>query len=104
MSVLVLTPHDLQGLVGMKEAIDIVEQGFREAAAYPIISAPRRRVHSPDGVRISNFPGGVHGLGVIGSLTISQLVTQAERNQLTLIESIRCTCCSIPKPVGCLRS
>ena len=81
MSVLVLTPRDLQGLVGMKEAIDIVEQGFREAAAYPIISAPRRRVHSPDGVRISNFPGGIHGLGVIGSLTISQLVTQTESNQ-----------------------
>lgn len=81
MSVLVLTPHDLQGLISMKEAIDVVEQGFREAAAYPVISAPRRRVHSPDAVRISNFPGGVHGLGVIGSLTISQLVHQGQNTQ-----------------------
>jgi len=65
--VLLLRPDELQGLVSMKEAIDIVEQGYREALAYPAIAAPRRRVHSPAGVRISNFPGGVHGLGVIGA-------------------------------------
>lgn len=65
--VLLLRPQELQGLVTMKEAIDIVEQGYREARQYPAISAPRRRVHSPDGVRVSNFPGGVHGLGVIGT-------------------------------------
>jgi len=65
--VLLLRPEELQGLVSMKEAIDIVEQGYREARAFPAIAAPRRRVHSPDGVRVSNFPGGVHGLGVIGT-------------------------------------
>ena len=65
--VLLLRPHELQGLVSMKEAIDIVEQGYREARSYPAISAPRRRVHSPSGVRVSNFPGGIHGLGVIGT-------------------------------------
>lgn len=65
--VLLLRPDELQGLVSMKEAIDIVEQGYREALEYPAIAAPRRRVHSPAGVRISNFPGGVHGLGVIGA-------------------------------------
>ncbi len=65
--VLLLRPQELQGLVTMKEAIDIVEQGYREAWQYPAISAPRRRVHSPGGVRVSNFPGGVHGLGVIGT-------------------------------------
>ena len=66
-NVLLLRPQELQGLVTMKEAIDIVEKGYREAGAYPAISAPRRRVHSPGGVRVSNFPGGVHGLEVIGT-------------------------------------
>ena len=55
--VLLLRPEELQGLVSMKEAIDIVEQGYREALSYPAIAAPRRRVHSPGGVRVSNFPG-----------------------------------------------
>lgn len=65
--VLLLRPEELQGLVPMKDAIDIVEQGYREARAWPAIAAPRRRVHSPGGVRVSNFPGGVHGLRVIGT-------------------------------------
>jgi ornithine cyclodeaminase len=65
--VLLLRPEELQGLVSMKEAIDIVEQGYREAHEYAAIAAPRRRVHSPAGVRVSNFPGGVHGMGVIGA-------------------------------------
>lgn len=65
--VLLLRPDELQGLVTMREAIDIVEQGYREAYEYPAIAAPRRRVHSPEGVRVSNFPGGVHGLGAIGA-------------------------------------
>jgi len=30
MSVLILKPADLQGLVSMKEAIDAIEQGYRE--------------------------------------------------------------------------
>jgi ornithine cyclodeaminase/alanine dehydrogenase-like protein (mu-crystallin family) len=46
-----------------------------------VINAPRRRVHSPDGVRVSSFPGGVHGLGVIGSQVRAELVRQSEGNQ-----------------------
>ena len=81
MSLLLLRPDELQGLVGMKEAIDVIEQGYREAVDYPVINAPRRRVHSPAGVRVSNFPGGVHGLGVIGSLTRAESVAQSDGNQ-----------------------
>lgn len=81
MSVLILRPHELEGLVTMKDAIDAIEQGYREAEDYPVINAPRRRVHSPAGVRISSFPGGVHGLGVIGSLTRAELVKQTDGNQ-----------------------
>lgn len=78
---LLLKPADLQGLVGMKDAIDAIEQGYREAIEFPVINAPRRRVHSPAGVRVSNFPGGVHGLGVIGSLTRAEFVAQSDSNQ-----------------------
>jgi len=81
MSVLILRPHELQGLVTMKDAIDAIEQGYREANDFPVINAPRRRVHSPAGARVSNFPGGVHGLGVIGSLTRAEFVAQTETNQ-----------------------
>jgi ornithine cyclodeaminase len=81
MSVLLVRPDELQGLVTMAEAIAVIEQGYREAASYPVINAPRRRVHSPDGVRVSTFPGGVHGLGVIGAQVRAEFVRQAERNQ-----------------------
>jgi ornithine cyclodeaminase/alanine dehydrogenase-like protein (mu-crystallin family) len=81
MSILLLKPADLQGLVAMKDAIDAIEQGYREAMEFPVINAPRRRVHSPAGVRVSNFPGGVHGLGVIGSLTRAEFVAQSESHQ-----------------------
>ncbi len=47
MGVLILRPDELQGLVSMREAIDAIEQGYREAAEFPVINAPRRRVHSP---------------------------------------------------------
>ena len=81
-SVLFLGPSDVKNVVSMKEAIDLVEQGYRDAAGYPIINAPRRRVHSPDGVRVSNFPGGVPSLGVIGSLTRGESVSHDPANQV----------------------
>ena len=65
----------------MKSAIDAVCEAYRGGTEYPVINAPRRRVHSPAGVRVSNFPGGVHALGVIGSGTRAELVRQAEGNQ-----------------------
>ena len=79
--VLILKPDELQELVGMKEAIDAVEQGYRESTEFPVINAPRRRVHSPAGVRISNFPGGVHALGVMGAQVRAELVVQEGTNQ-----------------------
>ena len=81
MGVLILKPNDLQGLVSMKEAIDAIEQGYRESTEYPVINAPRRRVHSPAGVRVSNFPGGVHQLGVMGAQVRAELVVQDGSNQ-----------------------
>lgn len=63
---LLLHPEDLEGLVSVADAIDAVEQACGEASAWPTVSAPRRRIHSPEGVRISSFPGGIPGRGVIG--------------------------------------
>ena len=81
MGVLILKPRELQGLVSMREAIDAVEQGYRESTEYPVINGPRRRVHSPAGVRVSNFPGGVHQLGVMGAQVRAELVVQDGDNQ-----------------------
>jgi len=79
--VLLLRPQDIADIVDMGKAIDLVEQGYREAQDFPLINAPRRRVHSRSNVRISNFPGGVDGLGVIGSLTRGEKVAHDATNQ-----------------------
>ena len=81
-TVLLLRPQDLGDVITVGEAIDLVEQGYREASAFPLINAPRRRVHSPDNVRVSTFPGGVDGLGVIGSLTRAESVSQEPGHQV----------------------
>ena len=80
-TVLFLGPTEIKGMITMEEAIAAIEQGYREAEDFPIVNAPRRRVHSPDGVRVSNFPGGVPGLGVIGSLTRAESVVHDSTNQ-----------------------
>lgn len=75
-TVLFLGPEELKGLITMEEAVAAVETGYAEAERYPLGNAPRRRVHSPDSVRVSNFPGGIPGLGVIGSMTRAERVEQ----------------------------
>lgn len=80
-TVLFIRPDELTGLIRMEEAIEAVDQGYREAAAFPVVNAPRRRVHSPDGIRVSNFPGGIPGMGVIGSMTRAETVNLEGTNQ-----------------------
>jgi len=81
MGFLLLRPQDLKDLMSMKEAIDVVELSYRQITDFPVINAPRRRVHSPAGVRVSNFPGGVPALGVIGAGIRADMVAQQERFQ-----------------------
>lgn len=81
-TVLFLGPSDVKDVVTMAKAIDLVEEGYAEATKFPLINAPRRRVHSPDGVRVSNFPGGIASLGVIGSLTRAESVSHDPNNQV----------------------
>lgn len=81
MAFLLLQPQEIQDLVSMDEAIDAVEKGYANGHEFPVINAPRRRVHSPAGVRISNFPGGVHDMGVIGAASRADHVVQEGDNQ-----------------------
>src|ERR1043166_8433128 len=81
MGFLLLRPQDLEGLVGMAEAIDIIELAYKSAAKYPVINSPRRRVHSPAGGRISTFAGGVHELGVIGINEHTEVVKHSDSTQ-----------------------
>jgi ornithine cyclodeaminase/alanine dehydrogenase-like protein (mu-crystallin family) len=74
--VLLLRPQEIKDVIDMKQAIDLVEQGYREAQGFPII-----RVHSRRNVRISSFPGGIDGLGVIGSLTRGEQVAHDPSSQ-----------------------
>jgi ornithine cyclodeaminase len=80
-TILLLRPQDIRGLITVEESIDLIERGYREAQDFPLVNAPRRRVHTPEGVRVSNFPGGIPGLGVIGSLTRAESVTHESGNQ-----------------------
>ena len=77
----ILRPSELHGLVSMAEAIDAMALAYGGGTEYPVINAPRRRVHSPDGVRVSNFPGGIHALGVIGAQARAELVRQQDGHQ-----------------------
>jgi ornithine cyclodeaminase len=79
--VLLLRPQEIMDVIDIATAINLVEQGYREAQSFPLINAPRRRVHSRANVRISNFPGGVDGLGVIGSLTRGEQVNHDATSQ-----------------------
>lgn len=81
MGFLLLRPQDVEGLVGMAEAIDIIDLAYKSAAEYPVINSPRRRVHSPAGVRISTFAGGVHELGVIGINEHTEVVKHSDTVQ-----------------------
>ena len=50
-SVLFLGPSDVKDVITMSDAIDLVDKGYAGASKYPLINAPRRRVHSPEGAR-----------------------------------------------------
>jgi alanine dehydrogenase len=67
-SVLLLRPQDIADVVTVGDAIDWVEQGYREASLNRAINQPRRRVEAK-ATRLVSFLGGADGLGAIGVLT-----------------------------------
>ena len=54
--VLLLRPQDIADVIDMGKAIDLVEPGYREAQDFPLINAPRRRVHSRSKRENFKFP------------------------------------------------
>lgn len=76
MTYLLLHPEELNGLISMADAVDAIDKAYAGAAEFPIISAPRRRIHSPASVRFNTFPGGIHELGIIGLASHAEVVTQ----------------------------
>ena len=73
--------EDVTGLLTMDAAIDAVESGFREFGRSPELNAPRRRITTPEGVRVSVHPGGVPSLGGIGVLAHAEHVAVSKEVQ-----------------------
>jgi len=67
--VLVLRPQEIDGLMTMKEAIEVVEEGFRQWTRHPDFSEVRHRTHMPSNVRVSVHHGGLPSVGVTGLMT-----------------------------------
>ena len=78
---LLIRAEDAPGIITMEEAIDAVEAGFRELGGNAELNAPRRRVMTREGARVSVHPGGVPSLGSIGVLAHSEFVATSRDNQ-----------------------
>ncbi len=63
---LVIKSQDLKGLINLHEAIDAVEQGFRNQGERPHFSLPRLRMLHEDR-RLTIHPGGCHDLSAAGT-------------------------------------
>jgi alanine dehydrogenase len=71
---LLIRAEDVNGVLTIEDAIDAVEAGFREWGKSPELNAPRERIMTPEGVRVSVHPGGIPSLGGIGVLAHSEHV------------------------------
>ena len=78
---LLIRAEDAGDIITMEEAIDAVEAGFRELGDNAELNAPRRRVMTREGARVSVHPGGVPSLGGIGVLAHSEFVATSRGNQ-----------------------
>ena len=78
---LLIRAEDAPDIITMEEAIDAVEAGFRELGDNAELNAPRRRVMTREGARVSVHPGGVPSLGGIGVLAHSEFVAASTDNQ-----------------------
>ena len=78
---LLIRAEEVNGMLTIEEAIDAVEAGFREWGRSSELNTPRRRIMTPDGVRVSVHPGGVPSLGAIGLLTHSEHVAVSKEVQ-----------------------
>jgi ornithine cyclodeaminase/alanine dehydrogenase-like protein (mu-crystallin family) len=75
---LLIRAEDVSGTLTIEDAIEAVAAGFREWGKNPELNAPRRRITTPEGVRVSVHPGGIPSLGAIGLLTHAEHVAVAK--------------------------
>ena len=78
---LLIRGEEVNGLLTIEAAIDAVEAGFREWGRSPELNAPRKRIMTAGGVRVSVHPGGVPSLGGIGLLAHSEHVAVSKEIQ-----------------------
>ena len=79
--ILVLRPEDIDGLISMKEAVDLVREGFAQWERNPDMSMVRRRTHMPSNVRVSVHQGGLPDVGVTGLMTHCEWTKNPVRGQ-----------------------
>jgi ornithine cyclodeaminase/alanine dehydrogenase-like protein (mu-crystallin family) len=79
--VLVLRPEEIDGLITMKEAIHVVEEGFRQWTSHPDFSDVRHRTHMPSNVRVSVHQGGLPSVGVTGLMTHCEWTTNPTKGE-----------------------
>jgi len=73
--------EEVEGILSMEDAIDAVESAFRALDDNPELNAPRRRITTLAGARVSVHPGGVPSLGGIGVLAHSEFLATSETTQ-----------------------
>jgi len=73
--ILVLRPEEIDGLITMKEAIEVVREGFIQWDKPPDFSEVRHRTHVPSNVRVSVHQGGLPSVGVTGLMTHCEWTT-----------------------------
>lgn len=84
MATLLLPEHiaRLAQLVSISEVVSAVETGFRAWGEHRGVNAPRRRIHTPSGVRVSAHQGAVPPLGVAGLMVHCELVNPRVERQV----------------------
>jgi ornithine cyclodeaminase/alanine dehydrogenase-like protein (mu-crystallin family) len=78
---LLIRAEDVNGMLSIDDAIEAVEAGFREWGKNPELNTPRKRIMTPNGVRVSVHPGGIPSLGAIGLLAHSEHVAVSKEVQ-----------------------
>jgi ornithine cyclodeaminase/alanine dehydrogenase-like protein (mu-crystallin family) len=64
--ILLLRPEEVDGLITMREAVELVRESFRQWLHHPDFSEIRHRTHMPSNVRVSVHQGGMPSVGVTG--------------------------------------
>lgn len=81
MSIRLLLPQDLINLVPFEEALAVVRAAFRDFGNDPLLNAPRHRVHTKQGLRITVHQGIAPSTGVGGLLTHAEMLSTDQFRQ-----------------------